>query len=79
MAEEARRCDEHPQAMPLAWTQSRSRNMELLERWNADGDVDAYLVRYAREGLKAQIMYPGTTLDGLREMVFWGRHWGLFT
>lgn len=76
-AEEARRCTDHPDAMPLAWTRERSTCLALLEEWHQDGTLGANLLAYGRDGRKATIAHPGTTFDGLREMAHWGRHWGL--
>ena len=76
-AEEARPCRLHPDALPFAWTRSRSTCLDLLEEWHARGELDVRLLAYGRTGRDATIAYPGTTFDGLREMVHWGRHWGL--
>ncbi len=78
-AEEARRCTAHPDAMPLAWTRSRSTCLALLQDWRQDGTLDANLLTYGRHERTASVLYPGTTFDGLREMVHWGRRWGMLT
>ncbi len=76
-AEEARRCRDHPDAMPLAWTRSRSACLALLDNWHGRKELYARLAAYGRAGRRAEIDHPGTTFDGLREMVQWAVHWGL--
>ena len=76
-AEEARRCGQHPDAMPLAWTRSRSTCLALLDDWHGRKELYARLTAYGQAGRRAEIDHPGTTFDGLREMVHWAVHWGL--
>ena len=76
-AEQARRCSRHADAMPLAWTRRRSTCLALLDDWYERRELYARLTAYGQAGRRAEIEYPGTTFDGLREMVHWAGHWGL--